>query len=109
MRWTSPNLYYSEYFFASSKDAFGDDNKAHTDLQPLIRYANITNNVARGACDRSVVFAVTNFDPDDDAGKPNFIDVPPNTVKHFGFWPTMLVRSTTVVSKVATIDKVIAS
>lgn len=48
-----------------------------------------------------VLFGVTNFDPANAAGQPNFDDVPANGIrgKKFGVFKTMTVRTTTVVSK----------
>ena len=111
MRWTSPNLYYRETFHADSNDAFDIPNEAHRDLVPLIRASNITENgsIAPNACDKAVVFAVTNFDPGDRAGQPNFVDAPHNarldpTRRTWGYWKSLLVSSTvknTAVSFVA--------
>ena len=65
-------------------------------------------------CPSPITFAVTNFDPDDDVGKPNFVDIPevttacgggaecpaPNRIGTFG---PLSVRTTTVRPSVVTV------
>ena len=77
VRWTSPLLRYFEYF--ETPDI---ENAEARELLASVNESDI--------CDEHtnpVVFAVTNFDPDDIAGQPNFDDYPSKT---------MTVRSTTV-------------
>ena len=46
-------------------------------------------------CDYPILFAVTNFDPDDSAEQPNFDSIPENTKDHpwWGTFKRMTVRS----------------
>jgi len=90
-RWTSANLYYIEFF-----------KKVNTTVNhqadELVRLAGM------GDCPSPITFGVTNFDPDDAAGVPNFDDVPANFNHKFGTWPTMTVRNTILQSAVTVVS-----
>ena len=81
-RWTSPNLYYYEYF---KKPTYHSPQ-----ADALIKAAGMTD------CDYPIVFGVTNFDASDDAGVPNFDSVPSNAVKdkEWGTFDTLRVMTT---------------
>ena len=102
MRWTSANLYYPESFEVDPNDAFGELNKAREQIIDLAWVANITDSKRLGQCNHSVVFAVTNFDPADHSGQPNFVSVPDNVrpsanpPTRWGYWSSLVVRSTVV-------------
>ena len=95
-RWTSPNLYYYE--------TFEQIKTPNAEAEALVKMAFPAANAS--ACAHPVVFGVTNFDPAESAGQPNFVNVPENAVqgKKWGTFQQMTVRSTTVVSKAVTLD-----
>lgn len=92
-RWTSPNLYYIEFF-----KRIQEDNRQ---ADELVSMAGLTG------CEHPVTFGVTNFDPDDQAGQPNFDDFPANARPQPNPWGTfdvMTVRNTVVQSTVTMVD-----
>ena len=108
MRWTSPNLFYPESFKPQPDDAFGKPNQAASQLVPFLRAAKITGG-SPSECDRAVVFAVTNFDPQKTEGQPNFVDLPanahsPNKSIKWGYWQSLTVRSTVYSSVTASVS-----
>ena len=115
-RWTSPNLYYYETFHKVNASSAVTHEAAE-----LVAAAGITD------CIDPVVFAVrsyapfltichslrvsqvTNFDPDNSFGQPNFVDVPTNAragIENFtwGTFQSLAVRSTTVITKTVELD-----
>lgn len=113
-RWTSPNLYYYETFArlplpvsASRHDpAVLASHAASRVVNMAFPSKNASDCLSPAAGAPPVVFGVTNFDPADPAGQPNFDDVPANGIrgKRFGVFTSMTVRTTTVVSKSIAID-----
>ena len=91
-RWTSANLYYIEFF-----KKIKQKNEA---ASRLVSLAGMTD------CEYPITFGVTNFDPDDSAGQPNFVDVPENAKgpNPWGTFPTLTVRNTVVQSAVTIVD-----
>jgi len=91
-RWTSANLYYIE-FFKKIKTV-------HPQADELVRLAGMTD------CEYPVTFGVTNFDPDDVAGQPNFLDVPENAKGRipWGTFPSLTVRNTIVQSAITNVE-----
>jgi hypothetical protein len=65
----------------------------------LVKLAGMRN------CPYPITFGVTNFDPDDSAGHPNFDDVPANVHSPipWGTFQTATVRNTIVQSAVVTV------
>ena len=57
--------------------------------------------LAAANCTHPIVFGVTNFDPDDAAGQPNFADAPAGPAT-WGLFDTMTVRSTTIATTTVT-------
>lgn len=88
-RWTAPNLFYYETFELSARD----DPAAATAAAALVAAAYEPRAAAN--CSHPIVFGVTNFDPDDAVGQPNFDDAP-NGPAAWGVWDTMTVRATTI-------------
>lgn len=86
-RWVSPNLFYYESFEPRAYEPSG--HAAKTLVNSLL------NDTAAENCSQPIVFAVTNFDPDDAAGQPNFEDMPNGAMK-WGLFETMTVRATTI-------------
>lgn len=87
-RWVSANLFYHETFVKIEED----NEKANE----LIDLAFTAENAT--ACTYPIVFAVTNFDPDNEHGVPNFVDMPNGPAK-WGIWDTMTIRSTSITAK----------
>jgi len=93
-RWVSANLYYIEFFSPTKV--------VNKQADELVRLAGMTG------CQYPVTFGVTNFDPDDDAGKPNFDTIPANVREQpnpWGYFDTMTVRNTVVQSAVTVVDE----
>lgn len=88
-RWTAPNLFYYESFAPSA------DAPSAAAAAALVRAAYGANGTAAAECARPIVFGVTNFDPDDGAGQPDF-DSAPDGYGRWGVWDAMTVRSTTI-------------
>jgi len=89
LRWTSANLYYIE-FFKKIKEPVPDADE-------LVHLAGMSH------CEFPVTFGVTNFDPADSAGQPNFVDIPENAAGKnipWGIFKTMTVRNTVVQSAI---------
>jgi len=80
-RWTSPLLRYFEYF--------EEPQVSSPEARDLLSSIGESNLCDAPTTTNPIVFAVTNFDPDDIAGIPNFKDIPSST---------MTVRSTTVIT-----------
>lgn len=94
-RWTSANLYYIEFFRKIREE--------NTQADELVKLAGMEG------CEYPVTFGVTNFDPDDDAGKPNFDDVPENvrpSPNMWGTFPSLTVRNTVVQSAITVVKEV---
>ena len=91
-RWTSANLYYIE-FFKKVKTV-------NRQADELVRLAGMQD------CEFPVTFGVTNFDPDDVAGQPNFVDIPENAKGRnpWGTFPSLTVRNTIVESAITNVD-----
>lgn len=92
-RWTSANLYYIE-FFKKIRTTISEADK-------LVRLAGMSD------CEFPVTFGVTNFDPEDGAGQPNFVDVPDNAVGKdipWGTFETMTVRNTITQSAITRVS-----
>jgi hypothetical protein len=95
-RWTSPNLYYYETFRKTP-------DVAVPDADALIAAAFTKENASM--CRSPVTFAVTNFDPANPSGQPNFVDIPADGGwKRWGAFREMTVRTTTVLSRTVRVD-----
>ena len=92
-RWVSPNLFYYEKFYARPAEPSA---AAAADLVGRVLDASAAAN-----CTHPIVFGVTNFDPDDAAGQPNFADAPAGPAT-WGLFDTMTVRSTTIATTTVT-------
>ena len=71
-RWVSPNLFYKEHF-----EQIAEPNPP---AQKLVELGFAGNEDGDETCEYPVTFAVTNFDPDDVEGQPNFEDAPDDRV-----------------------------
>ena len=68
---------------------------------PAPQYSGFLDASAAANCTHPIVFGVTNFDPDDAAGQPNFADAPAGPAT-WGLFDTMTVRSTTIATTTVT-------
>lgn len=96
-RWTAPNLFYHESFKPRAVD-----EPAASAARALVDAVFDAENASK--CKRPVVFAVTNFDPDDLACQPNFDDMPDGPGK-WGLFETMTVRATTITAVTSVISR----
>lgn len=100
-RWTSPNLQYYEYFMKPGQ--------AIAQAEAVRELAG----VSAAACERAIVFAVTNFDVTTIAGVPNFDDWPEEAhgqtdctgIGPWGIFEHMVVRNTVPVSATVTVAR----
>ena len=88
-RWVSPNLFYMERFVQ-----IAETNKHALKIVDL---AFAGNEDGDETCNYPVVFGVTNFDPDDAEGQPNFDDSP-NGLNTWGVFKSLIVRTTNIVT-----------
>ena len=86
-------LFYYEKFYARPAEPSA---AAAADLVGRVLDASAAAN-----CTHPIVFGVTNFDPDDAAGQPNFADAPAGPAT-WGLFDTMTVRSTTIATTTVT-------
>jgi len=94
-RWVSPNLFYKEHFNKLSEV----DDAAQT----LVKLAFAGNTDGDATCEHPVTFGVTNFDPDDVSGQPNFDDAPGGAFNQWGVFRTLIVRTTSIVTKTVSV------
>lgn len=99
-RWTSPNLFYYEYFEKVQEET---PEGPYADALVAMAFKNESESLDNFSCVSPVVFGVTNFDPDDVANQPNFVDAPEGRLNTWGIFREMTVRSTTVVPKTVTV------
>ena len=96
-RWVSPNLFYYETFYARDSEPSAEAAAA------LVGQA-LVNATERDNCTHPIIFGVTNFDPDDPAGQPNFDDQPAGPAK-WGAFDTMTIRTTTISTNTVTVTR----
>lgn len=94
LRWVSPNLFYKEHF-----NQIAETNEH---AQKLVDLAFAGNEDGDETCEYPVAFGVTNFDPDDTEGQPNFDDAP-DGLNHWGVFKTLIVRTTNIVTSTVTL------